>query len=69
MLGITKDGRVVEINQSGLTGQKFIGFIVFSADDLSKNHGLSAAHLVSKDRQQLYMSALQALHINQSHVQ
>ena len=66
MLGITKDGELIQINQSGLMGHKFIGFILFSADDLSKNHSLTAAHLVSKDYQQLRTLSLQALHISQS---
>ena len=67
MLGITSNGELIKISESGMTGQQFLGFIVFDTNDLSEKHQLMACRLVSKDCQQLQKSALQALHINQSH--
>ena len=69
MLGITESGELIEIGENGVTGQHFLGFIVFDTNDLSERHQLMACRLVSKDCQQLQKSVLQALHINQSHDQ
>ena len=68
MIGITKEGYLIEINDlSPLTGVKLIGILVTSPDDLSTNHLNIANRFYHKDSQQLHRLVLEVLHTNLNH--
>lgn len=67
MIGITKEGQLIEIEDSSpLAGVQLIGVLVNNPSDLSSNHLNIANHFYSKDFQQLRELSLHVLHTNQS---
>lgn len=68
MIGITKEGQLIELKDSSpLTGVQLIGVLVTNPGDLSENHLNIANRFYRKDSQQLHKLALEALHTNLNH--
>lgn len=62
MIGITKDGQLIEINGQGLTGVSFLGFIVSSQSDLSEERQITGCYLSEPNSSELRESILRILH-------
>lgn len=62
MIGITKEGLLVEIKQQSLTGLDFLGFIVTDQNDLHEKHQFIGCHLSEPDSVELQELILQTLH-------
>lgn len=70
MIGITKDGQLIEIKDSSpLAGVKLIGVLVTDSHDLNPAYLNISNHFYHKDSQQLCNSALHALRTNQNQLQ
>lgn len=70
MIGITKEGQLIDIKESSsLTGMKIIGVLVTDPKDLNPNYLNISNHFYHKDSQQLCSLALYALRTDQSHPQ
>lgn len=62
MIGITKEGLLIEIKQQGLTGVSFLGFIVTDQNDLHEKHQFIGCHLSEPDSLELQELILETLH-------
>lgn len=70
MIGITKEGQLIEItNISSLTGVKLVGVLITDASDLNQDYLNISNHFYCKDSQQLCNLALHALRTNQNRPQ
>ena len=67
MIGITKEGQLIEINAQGVTGMSFLGFIICSQSDLSEEHQIKGCHLSAPDSSELRELILLVLHKYQNH--
>lgn len=62
MIGITKEGELVEIKKQGLTGVDFLGIIITDQNDLSEKNQIIGCHFSEPDSSQLLELIQQALH-------